>query len=97
MYRYLAGLQPVEPGYRHTRIEPRPGGGFTSARAAHESLYGLHVAGWRLVDGRLEVEAQVPGNTSATVMLPDGTRTEVGPGTHTFQAPYAASGRAVLA
>jgi alpha-L-rhamnosidase len=97
MYRYLAGLQPVEPGYRHTRIEPRPGGGFTSARAAHESLYGLHVAGWRLVDGRLEVEAQVPGNTSATVVLPDGTRSEVGPGTHTFQAPYAESGRAVLA
>jgi alpha-L-rhamnosidase len=97
MYRYLAGLQPVEPGYRRTRIEPRPGGGFTSARASHESLYGLHVAGWRLVDGRLEVEAQVPANTSATVVLPDGTRSEVGPGTHTFQAPYAESGRAVLA
>jgi alpha-L-rhamnosidase len=97
MYRYLAGLQPVEPGYRHTRIQPRPGGGFTSARAEHESLYGLHVAGWRLVDGQLEVEAEVPANTTATVVLTDGTRHEVGPGQHTFQAPYAESGRAVLA
>jgi alpha-L-rhamnosidase len=75
MYRYLAGLQPVEPGYRRTEIRPRPGGGFTSARAAHTSLYGEHVSGWRLEDGQLHVEAQVPANTSASVVLPvtDGT------------------------
>jgi alpha-L-rhamnosidase len=70
MYRYLAGLEPVEPGYRRTEIRPRPGGGFTSARAAHTSLYGEHVSGWRLADGRLEVEVQVPANTSAGVVLP---------------------------
>jgi alpha-L-rhamnosidase len=70
MYRYLAGLQPVEPGYRRTEIRPRPGGGFTSARAAHTSLYGEHVSGWRLDDGRLHVEVQIPANTSASVVLP---------------------------
>jgi alpha-L-rhamnosidase len=86
MYRYLAGLQPIEPGYRRTRIQPRPGGGFTSARATHESLYGQHVSGWQLVDGRLEVEAQVPANTTASVVLPDGSTHEVGPGRYTFQA-----------
>ncbi|MBV9578831.1 MAG: family 78 glycoside hydrolase catalytic domain [Chloroflexi bacterium] len=70
MYGYLAGLQPVEPGYRRTELRPRPGGGFTSARAAHTSLYGEHVSGWRLDGGRLHVEAQVPANTSASVLLP---------------------------
>jgi alpha-L-rhamnosidase len=70
MYRYLAGLQPVKPGYKRTEIRPRPGGGFTSARAAHTSLYGEHVSGWRLADGELQVEVQVPANTSASVVLP---------------------------
>jgi alpha-L-rhamnosidase len=72
MYRYLAGLQPLEPGYRRTRIAPRPGAGFTSARATHESLYGTHVSGWRLTDGVLHVEVEVPGNTTAEVVLPAG-------------------------
>ena len=94
MYRYLAGLQPVEPGYRRTEIYPRPGGGFTSARAAHTSLYGEHVSDWRLADGQLQVDVQVPPNTSAAVLLPapDGTgvvRHEVSPGRHTLSAPYA--------
>jgi alpha-L-rhamnosidase len=70
MYRYLAGLQPLEPGYRRTRLQPRPGAGLTFARATHESLYGLHVCAWRLEDGQLSVEAEVPPNTSAEVILP---------------------------
>ncbi|HTD79948.1 MAG TPA: family 78 glycoside hydrolase catalytic domain, partial [Chloroflexota bacterium] len=54
MYRYLAALDPIEPGYRRTLLRPRPGAGFTTARAAHESLYGLHECAWRLADGKLQ-------------------------------------------
>jgi alpha-L-rhamnosidase len=70
MYRYLAGLDPVEPGYRRTALRPRPGGGFTAARASHESLYGVHECGWRIQDGKLRVDATVPANTTASVVLP---------------------------
>jgi alpha-L-rhamnosidase len=70
MYRYLAGLDPVEPGYRRVELHPRPGGGFTAARAEHQSLYGTHACDWRLSEGTLHVEALVPGNTAATVVLP---------------------------
>jgi alpha-L-rhamnosidase len=73
MYRYLAGLQPVEPGYRRTELRPRPGAGFAAARASHESLYGVHTCGWTLDHGRLHVEAVVPANTTATVVLPVGS------------------------
>jgi alpha-L-rhamnosidase len=91
MYRYLAGLDPVEPGYRRTLLRPRPGGGFVAARATHESLYGTHACGWRIDAGTLHVEVSVPANTSATVVLPGDVRIDVPPGQHTFEAPYAAN------
>jgi alpha-L-rhamnosidase len=87
MYRYLAGLNPVEPGYRRTELRPRPGGGFTQARATHDSLYGTHACGWRIEDGKLHVDVSVPPNTTATLVLPDDVRLDVPPGQHAFQAP----------
>ena len=80
MYRYLAGLNSVEPGYRRTELRPRPGGGFTQAHATHESLYGTHACGWRIENGTLHVDVSVPPNTSATLVLP---LTNGGPGYHT--------------
>jgi alpha-L-rhamnosidase len=70
MYRYLAGLQPVEPGYRRTELRPRPGGGLSSASATHESLFGRHHCSWQIEGGTLRVKARVPANTSATIVLP---------------------------
>jgi alpha-L-rhamnosidase len=86
MYRYLAGLDPIEPGYRRVRMQPRPGAGFSSASARHESLYGTHECSWRLAHGKLSVEVSVPANTSATVVLPGGEQHEVPPGRHEFQS-----------
>jgi alpha-L-rhamnosidase len=86
MYRYLAGLDPIEPGYRRVRLQPRPGGGLTSARARHESLYGVHECAWRLDNGALVVEATVPANTTATLDLPTGA-VELPPGQHHFTTP----------
>ncbi len=88
MYRYLAGLDPVEPGYRRVVMRPRPGGGFSAASARHESLYGTHECSWRIADGTLHVEVGVPANTSAAVVLPNGEQREVAPGRHVFETPY---------
>jgi len=86
MYRYLAGLNPLEPGYRRTELRPRPGGGFTHVRATHESLYGTHACGWRIDAGTLRVDVSVPPNTSSTLVLPGDVRIDVPPGQHTFGA-----------
>jgi alpha-L-rhamnosidase len=88
MYRYLAGLNPVEPGYRRTELRPRPGGGLLAAQATHQSLYGTHECSWHITDGTLHVDVQVPPNTSATLVLPGDERIDVPAGAHTFQAPY---------
>ena len=60
----------LEPGYKHILIQPQPGGGFTRVRASHESLYGTVSSAWELNNRELQLVAQVPPNTRATVRLP---------------------------
>jgi alpha-L-rhamnosidase len=79
LYRVVTGLEidPAEPGYKHVRIQPQPGGGFTHARAALETMYGPTASGWELADGQFRLEVTVPPNTHATVRLPQATLAEV--------------------
>jgi alpha-L-rhamnosidase len=84
LHRYVAGIEPVEPAYRRFRVRPRPGGGLTSAEAAHESPYGRIESAWRFDGGRFDLTVVVPAGTQAEVVLPDGTTTTAGPGRHEF-------------
>jgi alpha-L-rhamnosidase len=95
LHRTVAGLAPAAPGYRRIDIRPRPGGGLTSARASHRTPYGLAEVAWSLADGQIAVDAVVPANTTARVMLPgaEGAPIEVGPGAHHWRQPYQAPAR----
>ena len=86
LHRYTAGIQLLDeaPAYRRFRVRPRPGGGLTSAEAAHESPYGRIESAWRLSGTDLELRVVVPSGTEAEVVLPDGTTATAGPGEHTF-------------
>ena len=72
MYRVMAGIDVDEatPGYKHVLIQPRPGGGFTSVKASHETPYGKVASAWTIAGGRFELAVEVPPNTKATVRLP---------------------------
>jgi alpha-L-rhamnosidase len=72
LYRVVAGIEidPQSPGYKHTIVQPHPGGGLSYAKAAHQSLYGPVASGWELRDRQLVVNVEVPANTTATVRLP---------------------------
>jgi alpha-L-rhamnosidase len=72
MYRVMAGIEIDEaaPAYRRVLIQPRPGGGFTSVRASHETPYGKVASAWTLQDRRFELAVEVPANSRATVRLP---------------------------
>lgn len=72
MYRVMAGIEIDEaiPGYKHILIQPQPGGGFTSVKASHKTMYGKVSSAWTLREGRFELAVEVPANTRATVRLP---------------------------
>jgi alpha-L-rhamnosidase len=79
MYRVMAGIEIAEraPGYKQILIEPKPGGGFTSVRAVHHTMYGRVSSSWRLNEGTFELVVEIPVNTRATIRLPGAAETRV--------------------
>lgn len=89
LHRTVAGLAPAAPGYARIAIEPHPLEGFDDAEASHSTPYGEARVRWHRSGGSIIVEATVPANTEADVVLPDGRRHTVGSGSHrwTSDAP----------
>jgi hypothetical protein len=82
LHRYVAGLRPTVPGYRRFEVRPRPGGGITWADTCHVGPFGPIKASWRVDGGSMELDVQVPGGTTATVVMPGADPHDVGPGRH---------------
>ena len=72
MYRVVAGLDTDEdkPGYKKINIKPHIGGKLTHAAATLNTYYGKLHSGWKLENGNLVLEIEVPANTTATVYIP---------------------------
>jgi len=72
MYRVVAGIDTYEdgPGYKHIRIQPHPGGGMTSVEADLQTYYGKVSSHWRVEEGGLLLDVEIPANTTASVYLP---------------------------
>lgn len=68
-------------------MAPVPIAGLVRAATRFETAYGMAEAGWTAQDGQLVVRAVVPPNTTAVVVLPGGTETEVGSGHHEWTVP----------
>jgi alpha-L-rhamnosidase len=82
LYRRVAGLEPLEGGYRRFRVAPLLGGGLTSAEGSVLTPYGRARSAWSLDAGRFTLAVDVPVSTSCVVELPDGSRHELTSGSH---------------
>lgn len=87
MYRVIGGVDTYEdgPGYKHIRIKPEIGGGFTYATAALDTYYGKVISAWRSEEGKLQMTVQIPVNTKATVYVPAANINSVTEGGHTLK------------
>ena len=85
LYRVVAGISELEPGYRTIKIQPHPGGGLTWVKASYECPYGRIVSNWRVEGGRFTLHVEVPPNTRAEVWLPGAKEaTTVGAGVYDY-------------
>lgn len=82
LYRRVAGIEAIEPGYRSFKVQPVLGGDLTWAKSHVVTPYGLVSAHWRIEDGTFTMEVQVPVGTTCTLTMPDGQVHSLSSGNH---------------
>jgi len=72
MYRQMVGLDTYEDGvgYKHSKVQPHIGGGFTNASASLQTYYGKLSSGWKLEGDNIYLDVTIPTNTYASVFIP---------------------------
>jgi len=69
-YEGIAGIIPLEPGYKRILIAPTPGKQLVFANAEYNSVYGKIESNWKKRGLGLELEVTIPPNTKAEVVIP---------------------------
>ena len=82
LYRRVAGIEAMEPGYKTFKVQPVLGGGLTWAKGHVLTPYGLVSSKWNIENGRFAVEVQVPVGTICQLIMPDGQNYSLGSGIH---------------
>jgi alpha-L-rhamnosidase len=79
LYRVVAGIDTYEDGvgYKHIKLEPHPGGGFTYANADLKTQYGNVSSHWQIENGNFNWNVEVPANTFATIYVPASNANEI--------------------
>ncbi|KAL4789338.1 bacterial alpha-L-rhamnosidase-domain-containing protein [Aspergillus venezuelensis] len=93
LHTTVAGISPLEPGWRCIKIQPIPGGTITSANASYESPYGRVECSWAVQSGdTFCLDILVPPNCRALVVLPGDDEEEggqwMGSGRYSFTRAY---------
>lgn len=70
MYERIAGIAPLEAGYKKILFAPMPHLKLNEVSGSYESQYGKITSSWKFVNGDFIYNISVPPNTSAKVMLP---------------------------
>ncbi len=83
LYQRIAGIEPLEAGYRRFRVKPLLGGGLTFAKAETMTPYGPVRSSWEYLDETtVKLAVSVPVGASCQWCLPDGQTLELGNGSH---------------
>jgi alpha-L-rhamnosidase len=86
MHRRLAGLAPVEPGYRKVRIAPLTPDGLDWCEASYDSAYGPIKVRWERSGDEVALTASIPPGVTAEVVPPgEAAPLEVGHGDHEWR------------
>jgi alpha-L-rhamnosidase len=82
LFKTMCGIR--IDGENHFMIAPKPGGSFTYAKTIYQSIYGNVESSWEKLGCNYTFTIRIPGNTTATIVLPDGTSRTVAAGIHKF-------------
>jgi len=84
-YTVLGGIKSTSPAYRTITIAPQVPAGLDHVSTSIETVRGRVASSWRRTADGVEFTVTIPVNSTATVVLPDGSSHSVGSGTWRFQ------------
>ena len=84
LYRRVAGIEAVTPGYESFKIKPVIGGGITFASGKVDTPYGEIESNWKVDGDVFSIEIKVPVGSTCHLFLPDGSEHYLTNGLHTF-------------
>ena len=85
LYRRVAGIEPIEAGYRSFRVKPLLkglNGRLTAARGNVVTPYGEIVSDWKAEENTFRIQVKVPMGSTCELELPDGTKEMLASGTY---------------
>lgn len=86
MYRKLAGINQLKPGYKEILIKPQFIQGISSVEATYQSVYGEIKSAWSCKDKKITIHVEIPANTTAIIYLPEKEKSiEVGSGVYHYE------------
>jgi alpha-L-rhamnosidase len=85
LYRFVAGIDAIAPGYKIIKITPHPGGGLSWVKARYRCPYGKIVSNWTIKSGELSMHVEIPPHTTAIITIPGKRPMTVHAGTHQFK------------
>ncbi len=88
LYRYIAGIQPVSPGFQTVRIAPKFTEKLQWADCSYDSAVGTYHVRWELLENReVRVQVEIPFGGKGLICLPDYGRNgeELEAGNYVFQ------------
>lgn len=86
LFQYVAGIRidSAYPGWEHFVLKPVPGGSLKHAQATQNTPYGKISTAWQQKEKQFYFTCTIPANTTADLILPDGTSRELGSGEYEF-------------
>lgn len=91
-YKYMAGIQAGEDGFRSARIEPVVSPLIRHVKAVYDSVSGKYEVEYHLLDnGKIDIRVEVPFGCSAILKLPETEQTVIlsaGTYRHTYQPDH---------
>ena len=84
VYRRIAGIEPIEAGFRKIKVAPRPCVGLDALTAEYCSVSGKIVSGYERKNGEVIYRIEIPDGVSAEIVLPDKQTKDVGGGIYEF-------------
>ncbi|WP_314326068.1 family 78 glycoside hydrolase catalytic domain [Paenarthrobacter ilicis] len=97
LHEHTLGLRQAEGSvaWQSIVIAPAPGASVTWARGSHETPNGTINVHWRIDGDELVIDADIPAETTALIIFPDGSEHTAGPGTFHSAAPAASRSNSV--